>query len=47
LEKIILATDRTYVLAALEKAGGVRTRAAEFLNMTYRSFRHYKKKHGL
>jgi two-component system response regulator PilR (NtrC family) len=47
LEKIILATERTYVLAALEKAGGVRTRAAEFLNMTYRSFRHYKKKHGL
>jgi two-component system, NtrC family, response regulator PilR len=47
LEKIILDTERTYVLAALEKAGGVRTRAAEFLNMTYRSFRHYKKKHGL
>ena len=47
LEKIILDTERTYVLAALEKAGGVRTRAAELLNMTYRSFRHYKKKHGL
>jgi len=29
------------------KAGGVRTRASELLRITYRSFRHYAKKHGL
>jgi two-component system response regulator PilR (NtrC family) len=46
-EKEIADTERRYLLAALEKAGGVRTRAAELLKITYRSFRHYAKKHGL
>ena len=36
-----------YLLAALERAGGVRVRAADLLKMTYRSFRHYAKKHGV
>jgi len=31
----------------LEKADGVRTRAAEILKITYRSFRHYAKKHNI
>ena len=47
LEKHISATERSYLLAALESAGGVRVRAAETLKMTYRSFRHYAKKHGV
>jgi two-component system, NtrC family, response regulator PilR len=47
LEKHISATERAYLLAALERAGGVRVRAAEMLKMTYRSFRHYAKKHGV
>jgi len=46
-EKEIADTERRYLLAALEKAGGVRTRASELLKITYRSFRHYAKKHGL
>ena len=47
LESHIASTERAYLLAALERAGGVRVRAAEMLRMTYRSFRHYAKKHGV
>jgi two-component system response regulator PilR (NtrC family) len=46
-EKELAETERRYLLAALEKAGGVRTRAAELLHITYRSLRHYAKKHNL
>jgi two-component system response regulator PilR (NtrC family) len=46
-EKVVAATERMYLRAALEKSGGVRTRASEFLKITYRSFRHYAKKHSL
>jgi two-component system, NtrC family, response regulator PilR len=47
LEQRIGEIERAYLLAALECAGGVRVRAAEMLKMTYRSFRHYAKKHGI
>ena len=47
LEMHIAATERAYLLAALESAGGIRVRAADLLKMTYRSFRHYAKKHGV
>ena len=47
LEKHIRDTERAYLLAALECAGGVRVRAAELLKMSYRSFRHYAKKYGV
>ncbi len=40
-------TERRYLQAALEGSNGVRTRAAEHLKITYRSFRHYAKKHNL
>src|SRR5690242_2626520 len=46
-EKEIAGAERRYLQAALEKAGGVRTRASELLKITYRSFRHYAKKHSL
>ena len=46
-EKEIADTERRYLQAALEKSDGVRTRAAEALKITYRSFRHYAKKHNL
>lgn len=46
-EKVVAATERQYLQAALERAGGVRTRASEYLKITYRSFRHYAKKHSL
>ena len=47
LEEHIGAITRTYLLAAMEKVGGVRVRAADQLKMTYRSFRHYAKKYGV
>ncbi|HUO35576.1 MAG TPA: sigma-54 dependent transcriptional regulator [Candidatus Acidoferrum sp.] len=47
LEEHIGNITRTYLLASMEKAGGVRVRAAEHLKMTYRSFRHYAKKYGV
>ena len=46
-EKEIAQAERRYLLAALEKSEGVRTRAAELLKITYRSFRHYAKKHNV
>ena len=47
LEKHIAELERAYILAALERAGGVRTRAADLLKMSYRSFRHYAKKYKI
>jgi two-component system response regulator PilR (NtrC family) len=46
-EKVIWDTEKHYLQAALEKADGVRTQAAELLKISYRSFRHYAKKHNL
>jgi two-component system, NtrC family, response regulator PilR len=46
-EKEIAETERRYLQLALEKAGGVRTKASDLLKISYRSFRHYAKKHGL
>jgi two-component system, NtrC family, response regulator PilR len=43
----IARTEKQYLQAALEKSDGVRTRAADLLKISYRSFRHYAKKHGL
>ncbi|HTW24666.1 MAG TPA: sigma-54 dependent transcriptional regulator [Candidatus Baltobacteraceae bacterium] len=47
LEEHIQGIERSYLLAALERSGGVRTQAAELLKMSYRSFRHYAKKYGV
>jgi len=47
LEELMAQEERAYLLAALEKAAGVRARAAELLKMSYRSFRHSAKKHGV
>ncbi len=44
---VIAATEKRYLQLALEHAGGVRTRAAELLKISYRSFRHLAKKHSL
>ena len=46
-EKVIAETERSYLQAALGSAGGVRTKAAELLKISYRSFRHYAKKHSI
>jgi two-component system response regulator PilR (NtrC family) len=47
LEKYIQDLERSFLLAAMERSGGVRTRAADALKMSYRSFRHYAKKYGI
>jgi two-component system, NtrC family, response regulator PilR len=46
-EKEIAEAERRYLQLALEKAHGVRTQAADLLKISYRSFRHYAKKHNL
>ena len=46
-EQVMAETEKRYLTAALEKADGVRTHAAELLKISYRSFRHYAKKHDL
>jgi two-component system response regulator PilR (NtrC family) len=46
-EQVVAETERRYLMAALERAGGVRTQAAEILKISYRSFRHFAKKHNL
>ncbi len=43
----ISEVERKLVEAALRKADGVQTKAAELLKMTYRSFRHYMAKYNL
>jgi two-component system response regulator PilR (NtrC family) len=47
LEVEVQSIERAYILAALEVSGGVGTRAADLLKMTYRSFRHYAKKYNV
>jgi len=46
-ERVVAETEKRYLQAALGKTGGVRTQAAEILKISYRSFRHYAKKHNL
>lgn len=46
-EARVSQVERQYLLAALHAAGGIRSHAADLLRMSYRSFRHYAKKHGI
>jgi len=46
-EKEVADAECRYLRMALEKADGVRTKAAELLKISYRSFRHYAKKHNI
>lgn len=46
-ENVVARTQKQYLMEALRVAGGVRRRAAELLRISYRSFRHYAKKHGI
>src|SRR5262249_18223172 len=47
LDKILAEVERDLVLKALEKAGGVRKRAAELLGVTFRSLRYRLAKMGV
>jgi two-component system response regulator PilR (NtrC family) len=46
-EQEIAQAEKRYLEMALQKSDGVRTHAADLLKISYRSFRHYAKKHGL
>jgi len=46
-EERVRQTERALLEAALGRTRGVGTRAAELLKMSYRSYKHYAKKHGL
>jgi two-component system, NtrC family, response regulator PilR len=46
-ESQIAEVEKRYLSEALNQTGGVRRHAADLLHMTYRSFRHYAKKHGV
>jgi len=47
LEKHLDEAERRFLSAALRQANGVKTRAAELLGLTFRSFRYRLAKHGL
>ncbi len=47
LERHLDANERHYLLEALQRADGVKTRAAELLGLSFRSFRYRLAKHGL
>jgi two-component system response regulator PilR (NtrC family) len=47
LEQHLEEQRRQYMLEAMERGGGVQTRAAEMLGMTFRSFRYFAKKYNL
>jgi two-component system, NtrC family, response regulator PilR len=46
-EKYVAGIERSLVEQALNQAGGVQTRAAELLKVSYRSFRHLVKKYSI
>ena len=47
LERHVQGIERDYIAEALRRAGGVKTKAAELLGMSFRSFRYYLKKYNL
>ena len=47
LQVALAQIEKQYLLAALRSAEGIRTRAADLLRMSHRSFRHYAKKYNI
>jgi two-component system response regulator PilR (NtrC family) len=47
LERYIADMERSIIEQALQQSGGVQTRAAELLKVSYRSFRHLLKKYNI
>ncbi len=46
-EKYVADIERSLIESALQQSGGVQTRAAELLKVSYRSFRHLLKKYDI
>ena len=47
LERYVATIERTLIQSALKQSGGVQTRAADLLKLSYRSFRHLLKKYDI
>jgi two-component system, NtrC family, response regulator PilR len=47
LEQTVSQIERDLMLQALERSGGVQSKAAELLNLTFRAFRYKVKKYGI
>jgi two-component system response regulator PilR (NtrC family) len=47
LERHLAEIEKSYIMEALQKTGGVQTRAAELLKMSFRSFRYFVKKYEI
>jgi two-component system response regulator PilR (NtrC family) len=47
LDRHLEELRRRYMVEAMDRCGGVQTRAAELLGMTFRSFRYFAKKYGM
>jgi len=47
LDRHLEKLRRLHMIEAMERSGGVQTRAADMLGMTFRSFRYFAKKYGL
>jgi two-component system response regulator PilR (NtrC family) len=47
LDAYLDSIEKRFLLKALDRSGGVRKKAAEYLGMTFRSFRYKLAKHGL
>jgi two-component system response regulator PilR (NtrC family) len=47
MEQYVAELEKSMLLKALEEAGGVQTKAASLLQLSYRSFRHLMKKYDL
>lgn len=47
IERLIGNIEKSYLMKALAKAGGVKTEAAKLLNLSFRSFRHKLQKYGI
>ncbi len=47
IEKIMMNIEKNYLLKALDKTGGKKTKAAELLNISFRSFRYLLNKYNI
>jgi two-component system, NtrC family, response regulator PilR len=47
MEAYVSGIERSLLQSALNQSGGVQTKAADLLGISYRSFRHLMKKYGL
>ena len=47
MENYVASIERSLLQGALNQSGGVQTKAADLLGISYRSFRHLMKKYSL